>query len=75
MALLLGLVVAFAGLFRHLQPMVYGPVPEGQQPVRANMIPVLIHLGLVLWLGMAIPAFLASWLDRATGLITGAQLL
>jgi hydrogenase-4 component F len=74
-ALLLGLVVAFAGLFRHLQPMVYGPVPEGQQPVRANMIPVLIHLGLVLWLGMAIPDFLAQWLDRATGLITGMHLL
>jgi hydrogenase-4 component F len=74
-ALLLGLVVAFAGLFRHLQPMVYGPVPEGQQPVAANMIPVLIHLGLVLWLGLAIPAFLAHWLDRATVLITGVQLL
>jgi len=74
-ALLLGLAVAFAGLFRHLQPMVYGTVPEGQQPVPANMIPVLIHLGLVLWLGLAIPAFLAHWLDRATVLITGGQLL
>jgi len=74
-ALLTGLVVAFAGLFRHLQPMVYGPVPEGQQPVQANMFPVLVHLGLVLWLGMAIPAFLAHWLDRATSLITGMHLL
>jgi len=73
--LLTGLVVAFAGLFRHTQPMVYGPVPEGQQAVRANMFPVLLHLGLVLWLGMAIPAFLAHWLDRATALIAGTALL
>jgi hydrogenase-4 component F len=75
MALLLGLVVAFAGLFRHLHPMVYGPVPDGQQPVPANMFPVMIHLGLVLWMGIAIPVFLANWLDRATDLITGMSLL
>ncbi|MGE0080516.1 MAG: hydrogenase 4 subunit F [Thiohalomonadaceae bacterium] len=74
-ALLSGLVIAFAGLFRHLHPMVYGPAPEGQAPVAANMLPVLIHLGLVLWLGLAIPSFLAGWLDRATQLITGVHLL
>ena len=73
--LLSGLVVAFAGLFRHLHPMVYGAVPEGQQPVRANMLPVALHLALVLWLGLAIPGFLARWLDRATELITGSHLL
>lgn len=74
-ALLMGLAIAFAGLFRHLHPMVYGPIPEGQQPVRANMLPVIIHLGLVLWLGLSIPGFLSHWLDRATELITGAHLL
>jgi len=74
-ALLSGLAIAFAGLFRHLHPMVYGVAPEGQGPVRANMLPVAIHLGLVLWLGLAIPGFLAHWLDRATELITGVHLL
>ena len=73
--LLMGLAIAFAGLFRHLHPMVYGPVPEGQQPVSANMLPVIVHLGLVLWLGLSIPAFLSHWLDRATELITGVHLL
>jgi hydrogenase-4 component F len=73
--LLAGLAIAFAGLFRHLQPMVYGTPPEGQQPVAANMLPVFLHLGLVLWLGLSIPGFLARWLDRATELITGVQLL
>jgi len=74
-ALLTGLVVAFAGLFRHLHPMVYGTPPEEQQAVSANMIPVVLHLGLVLWLGLAIPGFLARWLDRATQLISGVSLL
>ncbi len=73
--LVIGLVVAFAGLFRHVHPMVYGKAPEGQQPVAANMLPVMVHLGLVLWLGLAIPAFLARWLDEATLLIAGEQLL
>ncbi len=73
--LLIGLAIAFAGLFRHLHPMVYGTAPQGQQAVPANMVPVAVHLGLVLWLGVAIPAFLAQWLDRVTALISGAQLL
>lgn len=73
--LLIGLVIAFAGLFRYLQPMVYGSVPEGQAPVKANMIPVAVHLVLVLWIGLAIPAFLADWLDQAVHLITGEGLL
>jgi len=74
-ALVSGLAIAFAGLFRHIHPMVYGTQPEGQEPVRANMIPVVVHLILVLWLGFAIPDFLAGWLDRVTLLITGSHLL
>jgi len=73
--LLSGLAVAFAGLFRHLHPMVYGAAPEGQMPVKVNMLPVALHLGLVLWLGLAIPGFLAGWFDQATRLIAGSGLL
>lgn len=73
--LLTGLVIAFAGLFRHLQPMVYGTAPVEQRAVRANMLPVALHLGLVLWLGVAIPGFLSRWLDQATQLIAGSHLL
>jgi hydrogenase-4 component F len=74
-ALLSGLAIAFAGLFRHLHPMVYGAAPQGQKPVRANMLPVAVHLALVLWLGLSIPGFLVQWLNRATELITGSHLL
>jgi len=73
--LLGGLVIAFAGLFRHLHPMVYGAVPEHQSTVPANMMPVTLHLLLVLWLGLAIPAFLSGWLNEATLLISGEGLL
>ncbi|MGR9116851.1 MAG: hydrogenase 4 subunit F [Gammaproteobacteria bacterium] len=70
--LLIGVGVAFAGLFRHLQPMVFGSIPEGQQPIIANLTPVMIHLALVLWLGLSIPAFLGNWFDQATKLIAGS---
>jgi hydrogenase-4 component F len=73
--LLVGLAVAFAGLFRHLQPMVFGEPPEGQLPVKANMLPVVLHLLLVLWLGISIPDFLSRWLDQATIMVVGKGLL
>ncbi len=71
--LLLGLVIAFAGLFRHVQPMVYGTPPEQTHIVPVNMIPVYIHFGLALWLGLAIPEFLANWYQSAASLLAGGQ--
>jgi len=69
--LLLGIGLAFAGLFRHMQSMVFGEVPEGQKPITANLWPVILHLALVLWLGLAIPGFLGNWFNQATQLISG----
>jgi hydrogenase-4 component F len=74
-ALLAGFAVAFAGLFRHLHPMVFGHAPEGQRPIAVNPAPVALQLALVLWLGLAIPGFLARWFDQATRLISGSGLL
>jgi hydrogenase-4 component F len=70
--LLLGIAIAFAGLFRHLHPMAYGPLPSGQTPVQANLWPVMAHLGIVLWLGISIPGVLADWFNQATRLIAGS---
>ncbi len=70
--LLLGIGIACAGLFRNIQPMVYGTRPEGQQAIKANLWPVALHLALVLWLGLAIPSFLADWFTQATILISGS---
>jgi hydrogenase-4 component F len=70
--LLLGIGLACAGLFRNIQPMVYGQKPEGQQAVQANLVPVMIHLAIVLWLGLAIPTTLSDWFNQATILISGS---
>jgi len=70
--LLLGIGLACAGLFRNIQPMVYGKQPEGQQLVPANLWPVIIHLVIVLWLGLSIPQSLAEWFNQATILISGS---
>jgi len=72
---LTGIAIAFAGLFRHLHPMVFGEAPEGQVAVRANMLPVFVHLLIVLALGLSIPLVLAKWFNQATILITGSGLL
>lgn len=72
--LLLGIGIAFAGLFRHIQPIVYGEKPEGQNAIKANLIPVMVHLGLALWFGLAIPSFLSDWFSQATLLISGSAL-
>lgn len=69
--LLIGIGIAFAGLFRHVQPMIYGDVPAGQTAIRANLWPVMIHLGIVLCLGLSIPAALGNWFNQATLLIAG----
>jgi hydrogenase-4 component F len=71
--LLLGIGIAFAGLFRHIQPMVYGDGPLDRKPITANLWPVTIHLALVLWLGLSIPGFLADWFSQATLLIAGSK--
>lgn len=71
--LLLGIGIAFAGLFRHLQSMVYGEIPQGQTPIPANLWPVMLHLALVLWLGLSIPSFLGDWFNQATQLIAGSM--
>lgn len=67
--LLIGLAVAFAALFRRVQPMVAGTVPPWQKPLTAANIPVLLHMSLVLILGLYLPPFLSDWFHLAVGLL------
>jgi len=69
--LLMGLLVAAAGLFRFVPDMAYGNVPEHAKAVPANMLPVYAHLALALILGLSTPAFLAAWYHQAAALIHG----
>jgi hydrogenase-4 component F len=67
--LLLGLGVAFAALFRKVQPMVAGDVPSYQKPMKVAHLPVILHLVLVLVIGLYMPDFLNSWFHTAVELL------
>jgi hydrogenase-4 component F len=71
--LLLGLLIAMAGLLRFVQPMVYGETTEHAISVQVNMLPVYIHLALALILGLSIPGFLAGWYEQAASLIVAVS--
>ncbi len=73
--LLAGLCIAFAGLFRHVQPMVFGARSHGEIKIKANMWPVALHFCIILWLGIAVPEVLAGWIDQATIMISGKGVL
>ncbi|MBI4825566.1 MAG: hydrogenase 4 subunit F [Nitrospirae bacterium] len=67
--LLLGLAVAFAALFRKVQPMVSGEIPPYQKMLKVAHVPVLLHLILVFILGIYLPDFLSKWFHTAAELI------
>jgi hydrogenase-4 component F len=67
--LLGSLGVAFAAVFSKVQPMVFGEPTGRRLPHRPAMIPVFVHLGLVLMLGLWIPPQLAEWYRQAARLI------
>jgi hydrogenase-4 component F len=67
--LLLGLTVAFAALFRRVQPMVSGDTPPWQRPLKAAHVPVVLHLVLVLTVGIYLPPFLSDWFQTAVVLL------
>jgi hydrogenase-4 component F len=66
---LASLGLAFAAVFSKVQPMVFGATTGGRLPRPPAMIPVFVHLGLVLLLGLWIPPFLADWYRQAARLI------
>ncbi|HEV2700960.1 MAG TPA: hydrogenase 4 subunit F [Steroidobacteraceae bacterium] len=69
--LLMALAVAFAAIFRRVQPMVFGETTASRLPHPPALLPVFAHLGLVLMLGLYIPPYLADWYRAAARLIGG----
>jgi hydrogenase-4 component F len=69
--LLISLGIAFAAVFRRVQPMVFGETTAKRLPHSPALLPVFAHLALVLLLGMYIPPYLADWYRAAASLITG----
>jgi hydrogenase-4 component F len=69
--LLLALGVAFAAIFARVQPMVFGDTSVRPLPHPPALVPVFIHLGLGLMLGLYIPPYLDEWYRQAARLIGG----
>jgi len=69
--LLLALGVAFAAIFGRVQPMVFGETTARRLPHPPALLPVFVHLGLVLLLGLYVPPYLAGWYRAAAALIGG----
>jgi hydrogenase-4 component F len=69
--LLIALGVAFAAIFRRVQPMVFGDTTARRLPHPPALLPVFAHLALVLMLGLYIPPYLADWYRAAARLIGG----
>jgi hydrogenase-4 component F len=67
--LLAALGVAFAAVFSKVQPMVFGDTTAKSLPHPPALVPVFLHLGLTLMLGLYIPPQLADWYRQAARLI------
>ena len=67
--LLVSLGVAFGSIFFRVQEMVFGETTAKRLPHSPALIPVFVHLGLVLMLGLYIPPYLADWYRQAAALI------
>ncbi|MEO6023197.1 MAG: hydrogenase 4 subunit F [Burkholderiales bacterium] len=70
--LLLALGIAFAAIFRQVQPMVFGETTARRLPHPPALLPVFTHLAIVLLLGLYIPPYLADWYRAAARLIGGS---
>lgn len=67
--ILLGIIIALAGLLRNIQPIVYGE-PSTLIKDKICMSPAILHLGLILILGIYLPSSMGQLISEATKLIT-----
>ncbi len=67
--LLIALGVAFASIFSRVLPMVYGETNVKPLAHPPALIPVFVHLGLGLMLGLYIPPYLNMWYRQAAAML------
>jgi hydrogenase-4 component F len=69
--LLLALGLAFAAVFHRVQPMVFGETKLKRLSHPPSLVPVFLHLGIALVLGLYIPPYLAGWYRQAAAMLGG----
>lgn len=67
--LLFALGIAFATMLRKVQPMVFGDSNVATLPASPAILPVILHIGITLMLGLFIPPALAEWYRGAARLL------
>jgi hydrogenase-4 component F len=67
--LLVALGLAFASVFHRVQPMVFGATAHKPLAHPPALIPVFLHLGLGLMLGLYIPPYLDAWYRQAAAML------
>ncbi|MDD5324436.1 MAG: hydrogenase 4 subunit F [Polaromonas sp.] len=67
--LLIALGVAFASVFSRVLPMVFGETNLKPLPHQPSSLPVFVHLGLGLMLGLYIPPYLVTWYRQAAAML------
>lgn len=65
----LALAVAFGAIFYRVQGMVFGTGSLKTLAFKPQIVPLLIHFVLVIWLGVYMPDFLKEWYHHAAVLI------
>ncbi|MGH8720456.1 MAG: hydrogenase 4 subunit F [Burkholderiales bacterium] len=69
--LLVALGVAFASVLQRVQPMVFGDSELKPLPHPPALVPVFVHIGLALMLGLYIPPYLEGWYRAAARMVSG----
>ena len=67
--LLIALGLAFASVFHRVQPMVFGDTNVKPLAHSPALLPVFVHLGLSLMLGLYIPPYLNTWYHQAAAML------
>jgi hydrogenase-4 component F len=67
--LVLGLLVAFGALLLRVQGLAFGEASPGAAPIRASVLPMLAHLGLVLAAGLYFPPLLTTWFQHVARML------
>jgi hydrogenase-4 component F len=67
--LVLGLLVAFGALLRHLNWLAFGEPTGSSARARASYLPMYAHLALVLAAGLYLPPPLVEWFQNLAGML------
>ena len=68
-ALSLGILLAFGALLLRMTGVCFGEPSPGVQPITASSLPIFLHLGVVLIIGLALPSFLYAWFAHVAKLL------